>query len=70
MHDEYLQFPVYQVDAFTREIFHGNPAGVLPHADGLTGTQMQDIARELNNSGEAVIAFCATLTLACPSSLF
>ena len=55
MHDEYLQFPVYQVDAFTREIFRGNPAGVVPHADGLTGTQMQDIARELNNSETAFI---------------
>ncbi|MDQ1350300.1 MAG: hypothetical protein QG657_601 [Acidobacteriota bacterium] len=55
MHDKYLQFPVYQVDAFTREVFRGNPAGVIPHADGLTESQMQDIARELNNSETAFI---------------
>jgi PhzF family phenazine biosynthesis protein len=55
MHVKYLQFPVYQVDAFTREVFRGNPAGVVPHADGLTESQMQDIARELNNSETAFI---------------
>ena len=37
---------LYQVDSFTRERFHGNPAGVVPNADGLSEEQMQRIARE------------------------
>jgi PhzF family phenazine biosynthesis protein len=41
---------VYQVDSFTREQFKGNPAGVVPYADGLGEKQMQQIAREMNNS--------------------
>jgi len=46
---------LYQVDAFTTERFAGNPAGVVPNADGLTDHQMQAIARELNNSETAFI---------------
>lgn len=46
-------YEVYQVDSFTRTKFRGNPAGVVPHAEGLTDRQMQDIARELNNSETA-----------------
>ncbi len=41
---------VYQVDSFTKELFKGNPAGVVPNADGLTEEQMQLIAREMNIS--------------------
>lgn len=39
---------VYHVDAFTRESFTGNPAGVIPEAGTLTVQQMQKIANELN----------------------
>jgi PhzF family phenazine biosynthesis protein len=46
---------VYQVDAFTRRRFAGNPAGVVPDARGLSDTQMQCLARELNNSETAFI---------------
>lgn len=49
------KYRVYQVDSFTRDRFHGNPAGVVPNADGLTEEQMQRIARELNNSETAFI---------------
>jgi len=49
------QYRLYQVDAFTTEKFAGNPAGVVPNADGLTDHQMQAIARELNNSETAFI---------------
>lgn len=48
-------YRIYQVDAFTTDRFHGNPAGVVPDADGLTDEQMQKIARELNNSETAFI---------------
>lgn len=48
-------YRLYQVDAFTRERFHGNPAGVVPNADGLTDEQMRQIARELNNSETAFL---------------
>ena len=48
-------YRLYQVDSFTRERFHGNPAGVVPNADGLTDEQMQCIAREMNNSDTAFI---------------
>jgi len=48
-------FKIYQVDAFTKERFSGNPAGVVVNADGLNETQMQQIARELNNSETAFL---------------
>jgi phenazine biosynthesis protein PhzF family len=48
-------YRVYQVDAFTRTRFTGNPAGVVPDADGLSEAQMQAIARELHNSETAFI---------------
>jgi PhzF family phenazine biosynthesis protein len=38
------------VDAFTTDPLAGNPAGVVPDADGLSETQMQAIARELSVS--------------------
>lgn len=49
------KYRLYQVDAFTTELFSGNPAGVVPNADGLTEEMMQKIARELNNSETAFI---------------
>lgn len=49
------KYRVYQVDSFTKELFKGNPAGVVANADGLTVEQMQSIARELNNSETAFI---------------
>ncbi len=48
-------YRIYQIDAFTTQRFSGNPAGVVPKADGLTEQQMQQIARELNNSETAFI---------------
>jgi PhzF family phenazine biosynthesis protein len=48
-------YRVYQVDAFTKNRFEGNPAGVVPNADGLSDSQMQAIARELNNAETAFI---------------
>jgi PhzF family phenazine biosynthesis protein len=46
---------VHQVDAFTREPFTGNPAGVVLNADVLAEAQMLAITRELNNSETAFI---------------
>ena len=49
------KFRVYQVDAFTKEMFTGNPAGVVTNAEGLSEAQMQRLARELNNSETAFL---------------
>lgn len=49
------QLRVYQIDAFTTQRFQGNPAGVVVNAQSLTEAQMQEIARELNNSETAFI---------------
>lgn len=46
---------IYQIDSFTREKFKGNPAGVVLNAKNLTESQMQQIARELNNSETAFV---------------
>ncbi len=43
------------VDAFTRTLNTGNPAGVVLDSIGLVDTQMQNIARELNLSETAFI---------------
>ena len=50
-----MDLNVYQVNAFTTEQFKGNPAGVVSNANKLTDSQMQQIARELNNSETAFI---------------
>jgi len=47
---------IKQVDAFTSIPFGGNPAGVMPQADGLTVEQMQKIAREMNVSETAFVS--------------
>lgn len=43
-------YTIYQVDSFTDTLFSGNPAGVVLNADGLSTNDLQNIARELNNS--------------------
>jgi PhzF family phenazine biosynthesis protein len=48
-------YRVYQVDAFTRERFAGNPAGVVPDARGLDEAAMRALARELNNPETAFV---------------
>lgn len=39
-----------QVDVFTEHMFGGNPLAVFPRAEGLTGEEMQAIAKEMNLS--------------------
>ncbi|MCU4926855.1 PhzF family phenazine biosynthesis protein [Halobacteria archaeon AArc-dxtr1] len=46
---------VRQVDAFADEPLAGNPAGVVPDADGLSADQMQAIASELAVSETAFV---------------
>jgi len=43
---------IWRVNAFTDEAFSGNPAGVVPEADGLSEERMQQIASELNDVSE------------------
>jgi PhzF family phenazine biosynthesis protein len=47
---------IHQVDAFTRQLFAGNPAGVVLDADGLDDATMLAIARELNNADTAFVS--------------
>ena len=47
---------VFQVDAFTRQRFTGNPAGVVLGADALSDEDMLAIARELNNADTAFVS--------------
>ena len=46
---------IYQVDAFTDEIFKGNPAGVMINDTMLTDTFMQNMAMEMNLSETAFV---------------
>jgi trans-2,3-dihydro-3-hydroxyanthranilate isomerase len=46
---------IRHVDAFTDRTFGGNPAGVVPIAQGLTDQEMQSIANEMNLSETAFI---------------
>jgi PhzF family phenazine biosynthesis protein len=43
-----MRTPIYQVDAFTERVFHGNPAAVCPLEDWLSEDLMQAIALENN----------------------
>src|SRR5215210_7723374 len=44
------------VDAFTKRPFAGNTAGVVSAADGLSGDQMQCIARELGQTETSFVS--------------
>ncbi|MEO8255358.1 MAG: PhzF family phenazine biosynthesis protein, partial [Flavobacterium sp.] len=44
---------IYQIDAFSKTIFSGNPAAVCPLEEWLTDEMMQKIAAE-NNLAETV----------------
>ncbi len=43
-----MKIPIYQADAFTDELFGGNPAAICPLEDWLTDALMQKIAMENN----------------------
>ena len=45
-----VKYPFQQVDVFTRVPFEGNPVAVVLDADGLTGDEMQRLARWTNLS--------------------
>lgn len=53
---DFKKVHVHQVDAFTKERFGGNPAGVVLDADDLDETTMRKIARELNLSETAFVS--------------
>lgn len=44
------KYEFYQLDVFTDTAFAGNPLAVFPEAEGLSGEEMQKIAREMNLS--------------------
>jgi PhzF family phenazine biosynthesis protein len=48
-----MTLPIYQVDAFTSEIFKGNPAAVVPLETWLDDITLQNIAAENNLSETA-----------------
>lgn len=48
-----MKLDIYQVDAFTSELFKGNPAMVVPLNDWISDELMQDIAAENNLSETA-----------------
>jgi PhzF family phenazine biosynthesis protein len=48
-----MKIPLYQIDAFTSHVFHGNPAAVCPLAEWLDDSVMQAIAQENNLSETA-----------------
>lgn len=51
-----MQVPFHTVDVFTDRVFSGNPLAVIPDASGLTGAQMQRIAREFNYSESTFVS--------------
>ena len=52
--EEINAIEVWRVNAFTDTPFTGNPAGVVPAADGLSESLMQAIAAEVNDISETV----------------
>src|ERR1700691_5970338 len=50
MPKELRRFPFVQLDVFSSRPFEGNPVAVYPDGRGLTDTQMQAIALEMNLS--------------------
>jgi PhzF family phenazine biosynthesis protein len=50
-----MKIPCFQVDAFTSEVFHGNPAAVCPLPAWLPDATLQNIAAENNLSETAFV---------------
>lgn len=50
-----MKIPIYQIDAFTDERFHGNPAAVCILDDWLPDETLQDIAAENNLAETAFV---------------
>ena len=50
-----MKLPIYQLDAFTSELFGGNPAAVVLLDDWLPDSTMQSIGRENNLSETAFV---------------
>ena len=50
-----MDYPIYQVDAFTGQVFGGNPAAVVPLERWLEAGLMQSIAAE-NNPAETAFS--------------
>lgn len=50
-----MKTKIYQIDAFTNKVFHGNPAAVCILVKWLTEEKMQQIAAE-NNLAETAFA--------------
>ncbi len=50
-----MGIPIYQVDAFTSEMFKGNPAGVCVLNEERSSAWMQDFAAEMNLSETAFL---------------
>ena len=48
-----MKLPIYQVDAFTNRLYHGNPAAICPLEHWLPDAVMQTIAAENNLSETA-----------------
>ena len=48
-----MKIPIYQVDAFTHQLFRGNPAAVYPLKEWLPDSLLQNIAAENNLSETA-----------------
>lgn len=48
-----IKLPIYQVDAFTSQLFGGNPAAIVPLKEWLPAPEMQKIAAENNVSETA-----------------
>lgn len=44
------RYQMIQVDAFASKPLEGNPLAVFPNADGLTDSEMQSVAKEMNLS--------------------
>lgn len=52
-----MELTIFQVDAFTKKAFGGNPAGVVLDSKKLSTEMMQKIANELNLSETAFIKY-------------
>ena len=51
-----MSIPLFQVDAFTSEIFKGNPAAVCILSEPAESAWMQSVAREMNLSETAFLS--------------
>ena len=64
------RYPFLQLDVFTSRLFGGNQLAVFPAAAGLSDTEMQAVAKEMNFSESTFVLPATDIKALCRVRIF